>query len=32
MTGQRTMRTTINLDEDFFDRYTVDPGRDAPGR
>ena len=22
----------INLDEDFFDRYTVDPGRDAPGR
>ncbi len=22
----------INLDEDFFDRFTVDPGRDAPGR
>jgi hypothetical protein len=22
----------INLDEDFFDRYTVDPGPDAPGR
>ena len=22
----------INLDEDFLDRYTVDPGRDAPGR
>ena len=22
----------INLDEDFFDRYTVNPGRDAPGR
>jgi hypothetical protein len=22
----------INLDEDFYDRYTVDPGRDAPGR
>lgn len=22
----------INLDEDFFDRYTVDPGRDSPGR
>ncbi|HET7271669.1 MAG TPA: DUF2630 family protein [Rubrobacter sp.] len=22
----------INLDEDFFDRYTIDPGRDAPGR
>ena len=22
----------IDLDEDFFDRYTVDPGRDAPGR
>jgi hypothetical protein len=23
---------TIDLDEDFYDRYTVDPGRDAPGR
>lgn len=23
---------TIDLDEDFFDRFTVDPGRDAPGR
>ena len=22
----------ITLDEDFLDRYTVDPGRDAPGR
>lgn len=22
----------INLNEDFYDRYTVDPGRDAPGR
>jgi hypothetical protein len=22
----------IELDEDFLDRYTVDPGRDAPGR
>ena len=22
----------IDLDEDFYDRYTVDPGRDAPGR
>ena len=22
----------INLDEDFYDRYTVDPGSDAPGR
>lgn len=22
----------ITLDEDFFDRYSVDPGRDAPGR
>jgi hypothetical protein len=22
----------INLDEDFFDRFTIDPGRDAPGR
>lgn len=21
----------INLDEDYFDRYTVDPGNDAPG-
>jgi hypothetical protein len=23
---------TINLDDDFFDRFTVDPGTDAPGR
>jgi hypothetical protein len=23
---------SIDLDEDFLDRYTVDPGRDAPGR
>jgi hypothetical protein len=22
----------IDLDQDFYDRYTVDPGRDAPGR
>ena len=22
----------IDLEEDFLDRYTVDPGRDAPGR
>jgi hypothetical protein len=22
----------INLDEDYFDRFTVDPGTDAPGR
>ena len=22
----------IDLDEDYLDRYTVDPGRDAPGR
>lgn len=22
----------INLDEDYFDRFTVDPGSDAPGR
>jgi hypothetical protein len=22
----------IDLNEDFLDRYTVDPGRDAPGR
>jgi hypothetical protein len=22
----------VNLDADFYDRYTVDPGRDAPGR
>ncbi len=22
----------VNLDTDFFDRYTVDPGTDAPGR
>lgn len=21
----------INLDEDYYDRYTVDPGHDAPG-
>lgn len=23
---------TINLDDDFFDRFTIDPGTDAPGR
>jgi hypothetical protein len=23
---------TIDLDDDFFDRFTVDPGTDAPGR
>ena len=23
---------TIDLDDDFFDRFTVDPGADAPGR
>jgi hypothetical protein len=23
---------TIDLDDDFFDRFTVDPGSDAPGR
>jgi len=22
----------VNLDNDFYDRYTVDPGSDAPGR
>lgn len=22
----------IDLDEDYFDRFTVDPGTDAPGR
>ena len=22
---------TVDLDTDFYDRYTVDPGRDAPG-
>lgn len=22
----------INLDEDYYDRFTIDPGRDAPGR
>ena len=22
----------VSLDTDFYDRYTVDPGRDAPGR
>ena len=22
----------IDINEDFLDRYTVDPGRDAPGR
>ena len=22
----------IDLNEDFLDRYTIDPGRDAPGR
>jgi hypothetical protein len=23
---------TVDLDDDYFDRYTVDPGTDAPGR
>ena len=23
---------TVNLEEDYLDRYTVDPGGDAPGR
>ena len=23
---------TVNLKEDYYDRYTVDPGDDAPGR
>jgi hypothetical protein len=23
---------TIDLDDDFFDRFTIDPGTDAPGR
>ncbi len=23
---------SVDLDEDYFDRYTVDPGSDAPGR
>ena len=23
---------SVDLDEDYFDRYTVDPGTDAPGR
>ena len=23
---------TVNLDDDYLDRYTVDPGDDAPGR
>jgi hypothetical protein len=23
---------TVNLREGYYDRYTVDPGRDAPGR
>jgi hypothetical protein len=22
----------VDLDDDYFDRYTVDPGSDAPGR
>ncbi len=22
----------VDLDDDFFDRFTVEPGRDAPGR
>jgi hypothetical protein len=22
----------VDLDDDYFDRYTVDPGTDAPGR
>ena len=23
---------TIDLDDDFFDQFTIDPGTDAPGR
>jgi hypothetical protein len=23
---------TIDVDDDFFDRFTIDPGTDAPGR
>jgi hypothetical protein len=23
---------TIDLEDDFFDRFAIDPGRDAPGR
>ena len=23
---------TVDLDDDFFDRFTIDPGTDAPGR
>jgi hypothetical protein len=23
---------TIDLDDDYFDRFTIDPGTDAPGR
>ena len=23
---------TVSLDEDYYDGFTVDPGRDAPGR
>ncbi len=23
---------SVNLDDDYLDRYTVDPGSDAPGR
>jgi hypothetical protein len=23
---------TVNLDDDYLDRYSVDPGEDAPGR
>ena len=23
---------TVDLDDDYFDRFTVDPGTDAPGR
>jgi len=23
---------SVDVDEDYFDRYTVDPGSDAPGR
>lgn len=23
---------TISLKEDYYDRYSIDPGRDAPGR
>ncbi len=23
---------TVDLEEDYYDRYSIDPGRDAPGR